>query len=351
MKILNCIPTLEYGGAERQLCYLTAELTRRGHEVHVACVRRGPLYDRLAAGGAIVHDLGRRRHHDPRLLVDLIRLIRKLRPDVVQSFLMQMDVAAGAAALLTRNAWVLCEESSAASYPPGWKSSVRRLLGKRAAAIVSNSHEGDAYWLAAGASRRHIVMNAVPFAEIDAIEARRDDCTTLLFAGRMDDGKNARTLVDALSLIAGEVDFVAILCGDGPQRPALERVAAERGLVQRILFPGYVGNVWELMKRAHVLVSLSRFEGTPNVVLEAMACRCPLVVSGIAAHRALLDDASALFVDADDAAAAAAAIRTTLLSRGEAEARARAARVRAERFSIEAMARSYESIFEAVRKW
>ena len=51
MKILFCIPTLEYGGAERQLCYLAEELTRMGHEIHVALTRRGAHYARMIAVG------------------------------------------------------------------------------------------------------------------------------------------------------------------------------------------------------------------------------------------------------------------------------------------------------------
>jgi glycosyltransferase involved in cell wall biosynthesis len=346
MRILYCIPTLEYGGAERQLCYLAAELTRLGHDVHVACGRRGPHYDRLVSGGATVHDIGAGGSYDPRLFLNLARLMRRLKPDVVQTCLTQMDIAAGAATLLTGTPWVLREPSAAPSNPRGWKSALRRILGKRARAIISNSHEGDAYWRTVTARRRHIVANGVPLAEIDAVDAEKSDRTTILFAGRMDDGKNAAVLIEALSRIASDIDFVAVLCGDGPRRAALERMAAARGLEQRILFPGPVANLWKRMKSAAAFVSLSRYEGSPNVVLEAMACRCPLIVSGIAAHREMLDDESALFVPCDDAAAAAEAIRTTLSSPGAAQVRASAARTIAERRSIESMAHDYEAVYE-----
>jgi glycosyltransferase involved in cell wall biosynthesis len=347
MRILYCIPTLEYGGAERQLCYLAAELTRLGHDVHVACGRRGAHYDRLVSGGATLHDIGAHGSYDPRLFLNLARLMRRLKPDVVQTCLTQMDIAAGAAALLTGTPWVLRESSAAPSYPRGWKSALRRILGRRARAIIANSNEGDAYWRTA-ARRRHIVVNGVPLAEIDAVDAEKSDRTTILFAGRMDDGKNAAVLIDALSRIASDIDFVAVLCGDGPRRAALERMAAARGLEQRILFPGPVANLWQRMKSAAAFVSLSRYEGSPNVILEAMACRCPLIVSDIAAHREMLDDQSALFVPCDDAAAAAEAIRTTLSSPAAAQVRANAARVLAERRSIESMAGDYEAVYEGV---
>ena len=76
----------------------------------------------------------------------------------------------------------------------------------------------------------------------DAVHAEKSDRKTILFAGRMDDGNNAAVLIDALSRIANDVDFIAVLCGDG-HAAELERMAAERGLAQRILFPGYVANL------------------------------------------------------------------------------------------------------------
>jgi len=63
------------------------------------------------------------------------------------------------------------------------------------------------------------------------------------------------------------------------------------------------------MKTASVSVSVSHVEGMPNAVIEAMAARCPLVVSEIPQHREILDDASARFVPLDDARATADAIR------------------------------------------
>ena len=342
MKILFCIPTLETGGAERQLEYLAGALRRDGHEVHVACGRGGAHRDALVAAGAIVHDIGRGAY-DPRLVAGLVRLMRQLRPDVVQTCLTQMDVAGGAAALMTRTPWVLREASSAESHPRGWKSALRRMLGRRAAAIVANSRAGDAYWRDTGASRRRVVPNAVPF--VDAESAR--EANAVLFAGRLDDAKNAGAVIEALRLVDG--DWTATFCGDGPLRAHLERRTRELALGERIRFAGTVADVRERMQRAAVVVSLSRWEGSPNVALEAMASGCPLVVSDIAAHRALLDESCALFVGCDDAAGAATAIARVLHDRGEATARAEVARARARQWSIESMADAYLAIYESAR--
>ena len=91
----------------------------------------------------------------------------------------------------------------------------------------------------------------------------------------MDAGKNVEGVIAALARVAAEVQFVALMCGDGPSRPHLERMTRELGIADRVVFRGYVDNLWDLMSGADAFVSLSRFEGCPNVVLEAMACGCP----------------------------------------------------------------------------
>jgi glycosyltransferase involved in cell wall biosynthesis len=349
MRILYCIPTLGHGGAERQLSYLAAALAAGGHEVHVASSRGGPNLARMESAGVKWHRLGGACNRDPVIFFRLRRLMRRLRPDVVQTILTPMDILGGAAALMTRTRWVLRESSSAPLYTAGWRNRLRFSLGRIADAVVSNSAGGDAYWRSApGAQVLRVIPNAIPFDEIARAEpARADgfgaDEKVVLYAGRMDAGKNVESLIAALARVAGEMPFVAVMCGDGPRRPHLERMARSLGVAHCIVFKGYVDNLWELMKRADVLVSLSRVEGCPNVVLEAMACGCPLVVSDIPAHREMLDEHSARFADPDDVLKAAADIKA-ILSYGDA-ARARAARERAAGRPVETTARRYEQLY------
>jgi glycosyltransferase involved in cell wall biosynthesis len=353
MRILYCIPTLGHGGAERQLSYLAAELAARGHEVHVVSSRGGPNLARMEAAGVEWHRLGGVGNRDPLNFFRLLRLMKRLRPDVVQTILTPMDILSGAAALLTRTRWVLRESSSAPLYAAGWRHRLRLALGRRADAVVSNSAGGDAYWRSKpNAPPLHLIPNAVPFQDVAGAEPARATGfgfgpaeKVVLYAGRMDEGKNVESLIAALSRIADEVPFVALMCGDGPLRPHLERMARESGVARRIVFTGYVENLWDLMKRADAFVSLSRFEGCPNVVLEAMACGCPLVVSDIPAHREILDERSARFADPDDPAQAAADIKATLAGGEATRARARAARARARGRPVEGMARLYEQLY------
>lgn len=351
MRILYTIPTLGHGGAERQLSYIAAELAARGHDIHVASSRGGANLGRMQAAGVEWHRLGG-SHRDPLIFFRLLRLMRRLKPDVVQTILTPMDILGGAAALMTGTRWVLRESSSAQLYVAGWRHRLRLSLARMADAVVSNSAGGDAYWRkASGAPPLHVIPNALPLEEVAgaspaAAAGFGPGVKVVLYAGRMDAGKNVEGVLTALARVDDEVPFVAVMCGDGPSRPRLEALARELGLADRVIFKGYVDNLWALMRRADAFVSLSRFEGCPNVVLEAMACGCPLVVSDIPAHRELLDERSARFADPDDTARVAVELKEALLF-GD-EARARAARARAARRPVETTARLYEQLYRSL---
>jgi len=325
-------------------------LAQRGHEVHVSSVVGGPNLERLKAAGVVWHQVHAFGNHDPLIFAQLLGLIRRLRPDVVQTSLAQMDICGGIAALLTNTRWVVRESSSAPLYSTGLKNHLRMRLGRHANAVVSNSAGGRRYWSSAlAANFLHIIPNAVPFDEIAG--TRRDETVNtssekiVLYAGRMDSGKNVDSLMVALNHLMTAVPFVTILCGDGPLRSSLQALAERLGFGHRMIFTGYTTKLWGLMKSADAFVYLTKYEGCPNVVLEAMACGCPLIVSDIPAHREILDEGTAYFVDPLNPQAAADAIKAALESDRIADGRTARAKTRVAARTIEKMADQYEQLY------
>lgn len=345
------------GGAERQLTYLSRELVRAGWDVHVAVVQGGPNVERLQASGATVHRIRAFDNHDPLILARLLRTIRQVRPDVVQCWLLQMEVAGGIAASLSGIPWVFCERAAPEAYQPGFKTWLRVKVAAWSAAIVSNSSIGDRYWQTRTGARikRYVIPNGVPLEEIAAapVTASADagitrDRPLVLMAGRLEPEKNVHTLVRAIRIVNETRPVQLLLCGDGSLRASVLQLIDSEGLTDRIRLAGYVGSLWSLMKRADVVVSPSVFEGSPNVVLEAMACGCPLVVSDIPGHRELLDDRTAMFVDPVEPRPLADAIAAVLRDPAAAAERARGAQVRAQRYSLQAVARQYGDVYRDI---
>jgi glycosyltransferase involved in cell wall biosynthesis len=347
------------GGAERQLTYLARELVLAGWDVHIAVIHGGPNLERLVASGATVHRIHAFGNHDPLILGRLLRIIRAIRPDVVQCWLLQMEVAGGVAASLSSTPWVFSERSAPAAYRPSLKTWLRVKIASWSTAIVSNSSIGDRYWQTRARARvkRYVIPNGLPLDEIAAapVASRdvgdvRSDWPLVLTAGRFEPEKNIDVLVRAIRLVSETRSVQALFCGDGSLRGSIAGLVDDEGLGDRIRLLGHVGNLWSLMKRADVLVSASAFEGSPNVILEAMACGCPLVVSDIPAHRELLDDQTAIFVNPSSPRELADAMTALLRDPASACERARRAHAQVQRYSVAAVAKQYAAVYRDISR-
>jgi glycosyltransferase involved in cell wall biosynthesis len=361
MRILHLIPSLIHGGAQRQLSYLAPQLSQMGHEVHIACSAHGPNRARLQNSGVRLHNLRKRNNYDPNILRQLIRLIQRIKPDLIQTCLLQADVLGGIAAWVTRTPWVLREPASIKGYRMDLKNSLRIAAARGVSAIVANSRGGELYWRTLLPKKNiYVIPNALPIAELEGAprennsdHGRNPRGKIVLFVGRFDQQKyagglahqkNIDNLVAALNLVSTP-GVVGRLCGDGPRLPLIRQMVEQLGMADRVHLPGFVENPWSLMKQADVFVSVSWFEGNPNTVLEAMACGCPLVVSDIPEHREFLDQESALLVNPSDPRDIAMAIEETLSAPTEARRRARIAQTRARQWDVMEIARRYQEVY------
>ena len=359
MRILHLLPSLSGGGAERQLGYLVPELIRMGHDLHIAYSREGPCNPKFS--GAVLHHLKARSNYDPYLLWQLVRIIRCIKPDILHTWILQMDILGGMAAKITGIPWIFREPSSAMGYSNAWKHRLRVWVGSGASAIVANSRGGDEYWEAQlPGSRRYVVKNGLPVHEIERAAAVIPPGVTkvgppiVLYVGRLtSDGsatKNLGNLLEILACVREKQAVQGILCGEGPQRHELEIMRHRLGLDADVHFTGYLpaASVWGLMKTASVFISLSAYEGCPNTVMEAMACGCPLVLSNIPAHRELLDECCALFVDPSDIQRTADTILNALSNGDASNRRAFMAKKKTDAWPVSEMARNYERVYNDI---
>ena len=114
-------------------------------------------------------------------------------------------------------------------------------------------------------------------APIDHPWLNGSDTPVILAAGRLVEGKGFRTLLDALALLVKRRRARLIVLGKGPQLSELLSRAEDLGIRQYVDFPGFVANPFAFMAKANLFVLSSRAEGLPTVMVEAMACGCPVV--------------------------------------------------------------------------
>ena len=358
ISILHLIPNLSGGGAEQQLSYLASKLVQMGHQVHIAYLRDGPANQELP--DVVFHRLKARSNYDPYILWQLICLIKWIKPDIVHTWIQQMDIIGGIAAKITRTPWVVREPSCQLAYNNAWKYKLRERVVGLSAAIVSNSSGGDSYWRSHYPNkRRYIIPNGLPLEMINDIRPQTGDNENLgssnkvlLYAGRLETLKNIDKLIEATHRVINLYPIELIICGDGRIRDSLEKQVGRLGLNAAVQFAGFVdsGKLWALMKSSGAFCSLSNYEGFPNSIIEAMACGCPLIVSNIPAHREFLDGGCALLVDPDDPEEISRAIELSLLNPNSTIKRAEIAKAMAQKWSISSMAEQYEKVYRQILK-
>lgn len=108
------------------------------------------------------------------------------------------------------------------------------------------------------------------------------DAIVVATAGRLSPEKNHLGLVEAAQLVLTKMpDVYFVVFGEGSLRPELEKAVAKAGIGHRFLLPGFRSDVRSLLHEIDIFVLPSHTEGLPNVVLEAFACRKPVVATSV----------------------------------------------------------------------
>lgn len=355
MRILHLINGLGGGGAERQLSYLAPKLVKFGAEVHVAHVSKGVNLHRLQESGCVLHRIPSKGNYDPGMYIAVSRLIKRLQPEIVQTWLTQMNVLGGYAAARHRIPHVLSERTSATAFKRGWKTVIRKAVGRRAAAIVANSMHGLEYWDSIGDGVLKVTIpNGVPIQELEDFQRKEigsrksASCEDLLlFAGRYLPVKNVElTMASVIEIARQRENVVGRFFGDGPLDGRLRRAVADANLGDRITVSSYSDRIWQWLADADAFISLSDYEGQPNTVLEAAVIGCPLVLSDIPAHREIFTGEAVKYVNELAVEEIVKKVLAVLDDRDAARSRAALARNIAMNYSFDMCARRYLDLYE-----
>ena len=145
-----------------------------------------------------------------------------------------------------------------------------------------------------------------------------DEPPLVLAVGRLTPQKDFATLIRAVARVRRSMPCRLLVLGQGEERAALERLAADLGIADDVRFPGFVANPYPYFPRAAVLALSSRFEGLPTVLLEAVCLQVPVVATDCpSGPREILDDGRyGRLVPPGDVEALADAILRTLKDEG-----------------------------------
>ncbi len=282
-------------GVARIRINLCEELLSRGYQVDLVVANgTGALRDNVPAGVNLI-DL-----KASRLIAALpgyLRYIRDVKPDAIISAQDHVNIVALIAWRLARsdvpisvsvhNLHRLEASRSAISRGYWMQYFVRWIYPWATARVAVSSGLGDDMAETTGLPRDSITTVFNPVVTQTMLDQSRADCPhpwledgqppVIIGVGQLTFQKDFETLIRAFDRVRKERDVRLMILGTGFREEALHQFTAEMGLDDVVKFTGYVDNPFVYMRRASLFVLSSIHEGLPGVLIQAMACGCPVV--------------------------------------------------------------------------
>lgn len=315
--------TLGQGGAERQLYYMMCALMRAGAKPSLLCLTEGEFWEaRIRDLGVPVTYVGA-GHSRLRRLARIVAHLRRNPVDVLQSQHFYTNPYVAAAARIVGVQEIGALRSDGINEVGANSALLGRVSLRAPRRIAANSRVGieNAVALGVPRARLHFLPNVVDTALFRECRREREGPVRLLSVGRLVRLKRFDRFLRLLASQGnGETPRVeGHLVGDGPLRAVLERQARELALgPESLKLHGVAADVGPYYRDADMLVLTSDWEGTPNVVLEAMASGLPVVatdVGGIA--DIVIDGETGYLVRPDDEDGLRDAVATLVADRAK----------------------------------
>ena len=301
--VVLVVEDLGYGGAEGQVVELANNLDRDRFDVHVCSLSdHVPLSRKLRNAKHRFHVINRTNSFDVTLIPRLARLLRVLRADIVHGYLFSAEIISRLAGRIAGTRLVVGSERNA-------NRPIRKIhiLGLKFThrcvnIIVANSKAGaesNAKVFNRPASDYRVVHNGVDterFRPADGTTMRQEmeipvRCPVVGVFANFKPQKNHAMLFRAFRLVLDSLpDARLLLVGDQPfvdrgklddYQAQLERLIDDVGIRDRCVFLGHQEDTEHLYPICDITVLPSIHEGTPNALLESMACGVPVIATNV----------------------------------------------------------------------
>ncbi len=296
-KILFLLPSLGGGGAERVFVTLLRHFSREKFELHLGLLQPTGPYLTDVPADVRVHALNVRRTRYA--MPSIVRLAWRVRPQVVISTPVNLNlVVIASKALWPRTVRLFVRESTTLSRfleeetkrPALWKFLYGSLY-RRADAVVCLCEAMSRDLLQAfgvpPTKLRHI-YNPVDTGRLRVlVQGSRSPYETsgpnLVAVGRLENPKGFDLLLEAMAIVSRRCPTARLtVLGDGALREQLEKQRHKLRLTDTVQFLGFQGNPFPYYRWADLFISVSKYEGLPNTILEAIALGTPVLATDCA---------------------------------------------------------------------
>ncbi|WP_189064872.1 glycosyltransferase [Deinococcus seoulensis] len=307
---------MTYGGAQKFLISLSQEHIRSKAEVAVIGLYPGPLGQSLNDYGITYFEYNFKRKIDPRILFEIMRVIRQWSPDVVHTHLGTADFYGRIAAKLSKVKRVV----STIHNEEDWKSkAIYRhldnfsLLFADYIVACSKSVYESLNTQSESNNKIKLIENGVD-TSIEVRKSREDiyreinittDSRLIVCIGRLEEQKNHQLLLKAISILK-RPELKVCFIGAGSREVFLKELEIQLGISDNIIWIPQTSDPYSYISASDIMVLPSLWEGLPIVLLESMSLEKLIIASDIESHRHVINSGRNGFLfrsgDADDLA-------------------------------------------------
>lgn len=294
-RIASFIPNLHGGGAERIVVNLLKGMLGKGFDLDLVLINAdGPYLSQVPKEVRVINFGASRALKS---IVPLSNYLRNNQPDAIISHLSEANVAAVLALKIacTKTKLVLVEHNTLsatksklvrARFVPPF---MRRFYPRADAVVGVSKGVSQDLEIQLGLPKGKVSTIYNPIVDSELITKAKapldhpwfkKGCPPVFLAvGRLTQQKDFINLIQAFALVRKQKPARLLILGEGECRGELERMVKALGISEDVSLPGFVENPYTYMYRAGGYVLSSRWEGLPTVLIEAVACGCPVVAT------------------------------------------------------------------------
>jgi GalNAc-alpha-(1->4)-GalNAc-alpha-(1->3)-diNAcBac-PP-undecaprenol alpha-1,4-N-acetyl-D-galactosaminyltransferase len=289
MNIMFLVSSLQFGGAERVATVLCNEFSRN-HDVTLVATYGGLDPSVFDVDPAIkLHYLGHKypcwagqsAGSIPRLM-KLRYLFKSCKPDVVVSFLPNVNVMAVLANIGLNIPLIISERSDPEYFPMSrfWKIMCKySYYYADMLTVQTDAVAKKAFRIFNLPPLVRVVPNPIPSSLLDVQPSQKTEKRNILCLGRLMPSKQFDHVINAFSKIASSAPAWELhILGEGPAKAKLQELVLNLGLTDKVKFFGSVVHPYSQLAACDIFAMASLFEGFPNALLEALALGRPTVV-------------------------------------------------------------------------
>lgn len=367
IKIILIISSLRQGGAERIITYIASYLRQEKYEISLILYdKKGPYLAEIPKY-INIYDFRKRTPLDfIRLIFCTRKVIKEVKPDIVLSFLSYTNIVTGLSILFLKRGFKII--FSERNYPPeslrrikfGWaKKWLMKFTYQKADLILPNSNLTKVAlekYFHVRSDKLKTIYNPIDLGKV--IERSREEVAhpffedknsqVIISIGRLVEQKRFDRLLRVFSYVAKQNEKVClVVIGEGELQIVLSELAVKLNIHESVDFVGFQENPYAWISKADIFVLSSDYEGFPNVMLESMACKTPVISTDCPSgpNEIITNGENGILVAPDDEEGMATAVNTLLNNKELREKFSKEGFKKVNEFAIEKIIPQYEELF------